>query len=79
MNELKNIMSESEMEVYLLTNGYDIEVGEGDDRVIDSTKVIDCASDLGYISFIVDDINVIEFRSFEVSEEHWSEELQCYI
>lgn len=42
-------MTESQMESYLIAQGFDIwDSDEEDDKCIDSTKVIDIADDLGY-------------------------------
>lgn len=50
---LKNIMSESEMEKYLLNNGYEILTGE--EQNIDSCKVVEFALELGYNSNLNED------------------------
>lgn len=46
---LKDKMLESEMEQYLLANGFDIQ-----DEVIDSTKVVEEAIKLGYDSYLLE-------------------------
>lgn len=44
---MKNIMSEQEMEKALQEQGFDIMTND-EENVVDSTKVVDFAIDLGY-------------------------------
>ncbi len=59
MIELKDYMTETEMEQYLTENGYDIFDDEG---CIDSTLVIETAILLGFDSILEDDKEFLEFR-----------------
>jgi len=61
---MKKIMREEEMERYLMSLGYDIEIPETDgtnDMVIDSSLVCDYAAELGYRAVMDEDSYEIIF------------------
>jgi len=61
---MKKIMREEEMERYLMSLGYDIEISETDgtnDMVIDSSLVCDYAEELGYRAVMDEDSYEIIF------------------